>query len=239
MSKQSPKDSYVIHPIGRVESPYAEKFGTPRQPGLVKAALGKLCLSPDYAKAEPLEGLEGFSHLWVIFVFDRCDGQAKLSVRPPRLGGNANIGVFASRSPFRPNNLGLSVLKIESIDKQHGEISVSGLDLVNDTPIIDIKPYVPYVDAVSDAASGFAEGAPTKIAVVFDENAHQQLQQLPDGDALKPLIEQTLGFDPRPAYKKEKADDQVYGTALGAWNVRWQVEQEHIRVLTLEPYSVI
>ncbi len=239
MSKPTPKDSYVIHPIGRVESPYVEKFGAPRQPGLVKAALGKLCLSADYAKAEALEGLEGFSHLWVIFVFDQCDGQAKLSVRPPRLGGNASMGVFASRSPFRPNNLGLSVLKIESIDKQRGVIAVSGLDLVNDTPIIDIKPYVPYVDAVPDAASGFAEGAPTELAVVFDESAEQQLQQLPDGDELKQLIEQTLGFDPRPAYKKEKTDEQVYGTALGVWNVRWQVEQEHIRVLTLEPYSVI
>lgn len=239
MSKPTPKDSYVIHPIGRVESPFAEKFGTPRQPGLVKAASGKLCLSHDYAKAEALEGLEGFSHLWVIFVFDRCDGQAKLSVRPPRLGGNASMGVFASRSPFRPNNLGLSVLKIESIDKRCGVITVCGLDLVNDTPIIDIKPYVPYVDSVPDAASGFAEGAPAEMTVVFDENANQQLQQLPDGDALKQLIEQTLGFDPRPAYKKEKIDDQVYGTALGAWNVRWQVEQEHIRVLTLEPYSVI
>ena len=149
------------------------------------------------------------------------------------------MGVFASRSPFRPNNLGLSVLKIESIDKQRGVIAVSGLDLVNDTPIIDIKPYVPYVDAVPDAASGFAEGAPAELAVVFDESAEQQLQQLPDGDAFKQLIEQTLGFDPRPAYKKEKTDEQVYGTALGAWNVRWQVEREHIRVLTLEPYSVI
>ncbi len=93
--------------------------------------------------------------------------------------------------------------------------------------------------SVPDAASGFAEGAPTQIAVVFDESANQQLQQLPDGNALKRLIEQTLGFDPRPAYKKEKTDEQVYGTALGAWNVRWQVEQEHTRVLTLEPYSVI
>jgi len=239
MSKPLSQDSFVIHPIGWVESPYVEKFGAPRQSGLVTAARGCLRLVPECAKEEALEGLDGFSHLWVIFIFDRCEGESKFSVRPPRLGGNKSIGVFASRSPFRPNNLGLSVLKIEAINKQEGIIEVSGLDLVEGTPIVDIKPYVAYVDAVSDAVSGFAYEPPGLVDVFFEENADQQLKQLPDGESLKTLIEQTLGLDPRPAYKKNKMDSQVYGTALGAWNIRWQVKQEHIRVLTLEPYSVI
>jgi len=239
MSKPLSQDSFVIHPIGWVESPFVEKFGAPRQPGLVTASRGCLHLVPECAKEEALEGLDGFSHLWVIFIFDRCGGESKLSVRPPRLGGNKSIGVFASRSPFRPNNLGLSVLKIEAINKQEGVIEVSGLDLVEGTPIVDIKPYVAYVDAVSDAVSGFADEPPGLVDVFFEDDAVQQLNQLPDGESLKALIEQTLGLDPRPAYKKNKTDTQVYGTALGVWNVRWKVEIEHIHVLSLEPYSVI
>ena len=142
-----------LQAIAGVVSPYGEKFGVPRQPGLVAAAKGYIEMLPGFDRIEAFEGIEGFSHLWAIFGFHACGGQQRLRVRPPRLGGNEERGVFATRSPFRPNNLGLSVLRFEGLEQteNHLRVAVSGLDMVDGTPVYDIKPYVPYTDSIPQA----------------------------------------------------------------------------------------
>lgn len=216
----------TIRQIARVRSPYREKFGVPRQPGLVTAAHGYLEMLPGYDMPEAFEGLEGFSHLWVIFGFDRCRGHWKPRVRPPRLGGNDELGVFATRSPFRPNNLGLSVLALHGVE-HHGEglrLAVSGLDLVDGTPVYDIKPYVPYADSLPQARGGFADAPPTApLAVRFSDSAERQLLACDPGGALRRLIIQTLALDPRPAYRREDNADRVYGMHLDEYDVRWRL----------------
>ena len=156
--------TFAFTPIGYVHSPYKEKFGIPRQPGLVTAAQATLRLVAPFDQPESVRGLEGFSHVWLIFVFHGTAAQGwKPTVRPPRLGGNARLGVFATRSTFRPNPIGLSVAQIVDIDAQHGQVSLtlSGCDLLDGTPILDIKPYLAYADALHQARSGFApNGSP-------------------------------------------------------------------------------
>lgn len=215
-----------IQPIARVVSPYREKFGVPRQPGLVPAARGYLEMLPDFARPEAFEGIEGFSHLWVIFGFHGCGEKSRLRVRPPRLGGNEEMGVFATRSPFRPNNLGLSVLAFEGLELTGSglRLAVSGLDMVDGTPVYDIKPYVPYTDSQREAAGGFATGAPqAKLQVVFSQRAEEGLAGLESGAALRELIRQTLALDPRPAYR-QKEDERVYGMQVSGYDVRWRVQ---------------
>ena len=226
--------SLSISPVARVISPYREKFGAPRQAGLVRAASGFLQMLPGYDVAEAFEGLEGFSHLWVIFGFDQCKGQSKLRVRPPRLGGNREVGVFASRAPFRPNNLGMSVLRFEGFAQ--GEplrLAVSGLDLVDGTPVYDIKPYVPYADCIAEARGGFADAPPpAALAVSFDAALEPLLRERP---GLRELIEQTLALDPRPAYRKGESEGRIYGVCLEDCDVRWRVEGEQARVIEIAP----
>lgn len=219
----------TIRPIARVLSPFEEKFGIPRQPGLVPAARGHLVMLDGYDRAEAFEGLDGFSHLWVIFGFHACDGKSGLRVRPPRLGGNREMGVFATRSPFRPNNLGLSVLCLEAVEIQGGRVrlAVSGLDLLDGTPIYDIKPYIPYTDAMPEARAGFARGAPEAVLeVVFDEGVVVEAD-------LAELITQTLSLDPRPAYRRDEPAGRVYGMRLAGHEVRWVVEGGRARVVEL------
>ncbi len=153
-----------IEPVGVIESCFKEKFGIPRQPGLVEAACASLRLLPPYDRAEAVRGLEGFSHVWLIFGFHATAAQGwRPTVRPPRLGGNARLGVFATRSTFRPNPLGLSVVRLLDIDTRRGvQLQLAGGDLLNGTPVYDIKPYLPYADALSEAVGGFAPDGPAR-----------------------------------------------------------------------------
>lgn len=218
-------EEIVMRPIGRVQSCYPEKFGVPRQSGLVPSARGRIVLNAEYRREEALRGLEGFSHLWVVFLFDQVpEGEERLSVRPPRLGGNERVGVWATRSPFRPNRIGLSVVKLEGIVGEGEEapwLNVSGLDLVDGTPVLDLKPYVPYADRVEEATGGFAEGAPDRLEVRVAEDAEEAFKTLPELD--REVILETLALDSRPAYHGDKQEGRVYHLLVGGWEVDWEV----------------
>lgn len=230
--------SLLCHPVAYIRSPFKEKFAVPRQPGLVTAARQQIVFTPECNREEILRGLDGFSHLWLIFVFHEVQNQGWTpTVRPPRLGGNQRLGVFATRSPFRPNPLGLSVVKIESIEKRGKQwiVEVSGGDLVDGTPILDIKPYVPYVDAIPDAAGGFTDSESfTTIDVSFSPEAESQISAL---EAIYPelglLIEQVLSQRPQPAYHDKKLN-KSYGMALYDLNIRWQIEATGFKVVAVE-----
>lgn len=169
-------NAITFSPIAKVSSPYKEKFAIPRQPGLVSEAKGQLLLLPPYNQESYVRGLEQMTHIWVLFVFDQHLGiEPKALVRPPRLGGNKKIGVFASRSTFRPNPIGLSVLQLEGITCKQAQwsIDVCGLDLLDGTPVLDIKPYIPYADCISEAQSGYAMYAPEPLSITFEASAEQ------------------------------------------------------------------
>lgn len=219
---------YQIEPIAILSSPYQEKFAIPRQPGLVQAAQGRLWLQGDYNNPHCLQGIEDFSHLWLQFVFHQTIAQGwKPLVRPPRLGGNRKVGVFATRSTFRPNGLGLSVVALERVGVENGRwfLDISGFDLLDQTPIVDIKPYIAYSDALKDARSGFAQDPPARMEVAFTDPVAQALSDRPK---LKTLIAQVLAQDPRPAYQRAPASTadpaRTYGVRLADHNVKWQVE---------------
>ncbi|KGJ92029.1 tRNA (N6-threonylcarbamoyladenosine(37)-N6)-methyltransferase TrmO [Colwellia psychrerythraea] len=220
--------SFQFDAIGVIESPYQEKFAIPRQPNLVSAAKGRIMLTGLANNSELVRDIEQFSHLWVIFVFHGTQDQGwKPLVRPPRLGGNVKTGVLATRSTFRPNPIGMSVVKLDNVvtNKQQTILHISGLDLLNGTPIVDIKPYVPYSDAITDANAGFAQEQPdTSLTVIFSEQMQADLIKYEQDDCdLALLIEQVLKQDPRPAYKRGRADDKVYGMSLYNLNIQWQV----------------
>ena len=228
--------SFKFDAIGIIESPYQEKFAIPRQPNLVSAAKGKVVLVGEANNHELVRDIEQFSHLWLLFVFHGTQDQGwKPLVRPPRLGGNVKTGVLATRSTFRPNPIGMSIVKLDKVvtTKQQTVLHISGLDLLNGTPIIDIKPYVPYSDAII-ANAGFAQQQPEAgLSVVFSKQAQADIKQYSDRDnELALLIEQVLQQDPRPAYKKNKADDKVYGMSLYDLNITWQMKDlVHVEVL--------
>ncbi|TYK66758.1 tRNA (N6-threonylcarbamoyladenosine(37)-N6)-methyltransferase TrmO [Colwellia echini] len=232
-------NNFSFTPIATIESPYQEKFAIPRQPNLVSAAKGKVILLGEANNTDLVRDIEQFSHLWLIFVFHETQEQGwKPLVRPPRLGGNVKTGVLSTRSTFRPNPIGMSVVKLDKVTREHKQITlhISGLDLLNGTPIIDIKPYVPYSDSISDAIGGFAQEQPkSNVSVEFSHQAKIDLAKLShlskqdEGDNhlhadydLILLIEQVLKQDPRPAYKQGKADDKVYGMSLYNLNIQWQ-----------------
>lgn len=219
---------FTFEAIAVIESPYQEKFAIPRQPNLVSAAKGKVVLIGSANHHELVRDIEQFSHLWLLFVFHGTQEQGwKPLVRPPRLGGNVKTGVLATRSTFRPNPIGMSVVKLDKVvtDKQQTVLHISGLDLLNGTPILDIKPYVPYSDAIVDADAGFAQQQPDAgLSVVFSKQAQADLTQYQQRDSdLALLIEQVLRQDPRPAYKQGKTDDKVYGMSLYDLNIKWQL----------------
>jgi tRNA-Thr(GGU) m(6)t(6)A37 methyltransferase TsaA len=224
--------AWCLEPIGIMHSPYREKFGIPRQPGLVDVE-SRLELLPGFDRPEMLDGLTGFSHLWLTFVFHACVAQGwRARVRPPRLGGNARVGVYASRSPFRPNHLGLSVVELLGVELgDKVSLRLRGADLLDGTPVLDIKPYVPYVDALPDARGGFAPDAPAELAVHFAAEAEAALAADP---ALRHLISAVLAQDPRPAYQGDDAD-RVYGMRLAAVNLRFRIIAGVVEVLAVEP----
>ena len=234
-------ESFTFTPIGVLRSPYRDKFAVPRQPGLVPAGNGELLLLGDCNREEALRGLDGFSHLWLIFVFDRVlDGGWKPTVRPPRLGGNQRVGVFASRSPFRPNPIGLSVVSLTGIENRAGQwlLKLGGIDLVDGTPILDIKPYVPWVDAIADARGGFADQAPTPpVRVSFTAACREQLALLAKSHPeLEALIRQVIAQQPQPAYHTGDAE-RGYGMRLYDFDIRWIASGGDCRVIAIEPLS--
>jgi len=231
--------SYSFEPIATIHTPYREKFSTPRQPGLVPSVRAQVELFPAFASPEAARGLEGFSHIWLLFLFHQSIDQGWSStVRPPRLGGNKRVGVFASRSPFRPNPIGLSAVQLLSVDCNNGRLvlEVQGADLIDGTPILDIKPYLPYTDAIPEARGGFADRPPEPLLQVeFSAAAREQLTRLSaPGQGLESLILETLALDPRPAYKRNEEDGRVYGVLLDRYNIRWQVAGGKVLVLGIE-----
>lgn len=230
-------DNHTLEIIGSIRSPFKEKFGIPRQAGLVSEIEAEIIMRPPFDRPVMFEGLSGFSHIWLSFVFHQATDQGwRERVRPPRLGGNRQVGVFASRSPFRPNHLGLSVVRLLEIDTSDGVmLRVSGVDLLDGTPIVDIKPYVPYADAVPDAIGGFASATPEPLLkVIFSEQASQQIDSLPDGHRLSRMLVSLLGMDPRPAYQGDQDPDRVYGMRFDRFDVRWQVREGEVTILELK-----
>lgn len=227
---------FRFEPIGIVHSCFREKFGIPRQPGLVSEARATLELLPPYHSPEGVRGLEGFSHLWLIFVFHEIPaGRWQPTVRPPRLGGNQRLGVFATRSPFRPNPIGLSAVRLERVEIAQGRVvlHLAGADLLDGTPVLDIKPYVPYADRIPDATSGFAPSAPeATLAVEFSPSAAAFCAAWPEGD-LRTLITQILRQDPRPAYERESTAPQRYGMKLYDFDLRWEMRDDTAEVIDI------
>lgn len=223
---------YRVSPIGFVRSCFKEKFAIPRQPHLAPAARGVLELVAPFDQAVALEGLEQVSHVWLLFLFhEALEAQPRLRVRPPRLGGNRMVGVFATRSTHRPNGIGQSVVRLEGVEP--GRLRLSGIDLLDGTPVLDIKPYVPYADAIAEARNELAAEAPSAIAVQWTENALAQARQQAGrlSEPLVELIEQCLAQDPRPAYQVPPPERR-YGTQLWDVDVRWHYPApDRIRVL--------
>ncbi|MGO3700731.1 MULTISPECIES: tRNA (N6-threonylcarbamoyladenosine(37)-N6)-methyltransferase TrmO [Halomonas] len=215
--------SFTLTPIGYVVSDYPDKFGIPRQPGLAQAANASLVLTAPYNDPLTVRGLEDFSHLWVSFIFHQSPERWTPLVRPPRLGGNRKVGVFASRSTHRPNRLGLSLVTLAGIETHQGvRLRLEGCDLVSGTPVVDIKPYLPWAEARPEAVAGFAPQAPVLLPVTFSHDALDTLARRVDSASLYALIEQVLGQDPRPAYKQSEEPGRVYGVRLSDVDVKFR-----------------
>jgi tRNA-Thr(GGU) m(6)t(6)A37 methyltransferase TsaA len=227
-----------LTPIGHLRTPFPDKYGVPRQPGLVPAAIGTLRLSQNLAGAA--DGLEGVSHVWLIWGFHQVpDGAGRNKVRPPRLGGNTRIGVLATRSPFRPNPIGLSVCRLLAVHRDPGgaTLELGGVDLVDGTPVFDVKPYVPYVDVVPDATVDWVPGAPVQLPVRWEAAAEAAVHDRP---ALRELIEQVLALDPRPPTHKARHRhdgedvERDYAIRLEDVDIRWRVEVDEVVVMRVE-----
>ena len=221
-----------IRVIARMKSDFATKFGIPRQSGLVEELRSTIIFEPEYRNSEALRGLEGFSHLWIIWQFSEAvRTEWSPTVRPPRLGGNTRMGVFATRSPFRPNNLGLSCVKllgVEDTEEFGTVIHVGGADLMDGTPIFDIKPYIPYADSHPDALGGFTDTAGAfLLQVVFPEDLLAKLPQDKQDAAV-----QVLSHDPRPSYQRKPG--RVYGLTFAGHDIRFTVEEEILTVVAVE-----
>ena len=214
-------------PIAQIRTDFPTKFGIPRQAGLAQSLEGHVVFEPEYRVEEALRGIESFSHLWLIWGFSENAGKPWTpTVRPPRLGGNVRMGVFATRSPFRPNGLGLSCVRLLALQKDpsHGTtLLVSGADMVDGTPIYDIKPYLPYADSVPDAVGGFAPDEGRLLTVDFPEKL---LSLIPE-DKREGLLS-VLAHDPRPQYQDDAA--RVYGMAFSDWDIHFRVENNTLSV---------
>lgn len=224
--------SYQVSPVGFVRSCFKEKFAIPRQPQLAPAARGVLELVAPFNQGEAVQGLEQVSHVWLLFLFHQAlEDTPRLKVRPPRLGGNRSMGVFATRATHRPNGIGQSVVRLERVEP--GKLWLSGIDLLDGTPVLDIKPYVPYADSVAGAVNQMAAAAPALIEVQWADTALLQAREHGQrlGEPLVELIEQCLAQDPRPAYQVP-APERIYGVGLWDVQVRWHYPQPGlIRVL--------
>ena len=218
--------------IARIKSEFPEKFGIPRQSGLVSSLKAQIIFEEEYRSVDAVRGLDEFSHLWIIWQFSKAVRDTwSPTVRPPRLGGNKRIGVFATRSPFRPNAIGLSSVKIEKIDLD-GEnapvIHVSGADLMDGTPIFDIKPYLAYTDAHPDAVGGFTENvADRRLKVEFDGELENAVP-----NEIKTALCDLLAEDPRPSYQNDS--QRVYGLSFSGYEIGFTVDKKTLKVIKLE-----
>jgi tRNA-Thr(GGU) m(6)t(6)A37 methyltransferase TsaA len=247
----------TLTPIGVIHTCFKEKFGIPRQPNLADRAPGMLEFLPEFARPEAVRGLEQFSHIWLIFLFHgavKKDGKWSAMVRPPRLGGNKKVGVFASRSPFRPNPIGMSCVRLKDIEltAKGPMLHLAGVDILDQTPVLDIKPYLPYSDRLDTARDGFAPAPDNKTCRVnFSGTAAAQIRErektIPN---LQTIITQVLENDPRPAYgnarfSRKKKDSRaaqmdkkrVYGIRMFDFDLKWQASGNKIQVLYLDPTS--
>ena len=221
-----------IQVIARMHSDFSTKFGIPRQSGLVEELRSTIVFEPEFRNNDALRGIEGFSHLWIIWQFSEAvrDGWSP-TVRPPRLGGNIRMGVFATRSPFRPNNLGLSCVKLLGVEEtpELGTVlHVGGADLMDGTPIFDIKPYVPYADSHPDAAGGFTDTAGDFLLEVdFPSHLLQLLPQNKRDSAVG-----VLSHDPRPSYQRKPG--RIYGLTFAGFDIRFTVEEQKLTVVAVE-----
>ena len=218
----------TVHPIAHMRSDFPTKFGIPRQSGLAENVHSTIVFEPQYRNADALRGLEGFSHLWIIWQFSEAVRKEWTpTVRPPRLGGNTRMGVFATRSPFRPNSIGLSCVKIVGLEETANNgtvIRVAGADLMDGTPILDIKPYIPYCDAHPEALGGFTANADDYLLIVkFPPGL---LEQLPE-DKRDAAVE-VLSHDPRPSYQADS--ERLYGLSFAGFDIRFTVEDKTLYV---------
>ena len=244
--KKNSLPSFEFEAIGIAQTPFTQRFGIPRQPGLVPEAKGILKINghPDFQYA--LKRLEEFSHIWVVFVFHAHGGNKwKPTIRPPRLGGKEKVGVLSSRSPHRPNPIGLSVVELEKIDfaaKGGPEIHVRGVDLLDGTPILDLKPYIPYADSVPHANSGWAHEEIKKTEVFFEPLALEKIHEAEKNGypQLKEFIEQLLTIDPRPGFQKrdlppdaDHSQGKDFGLLVKDYDVQWKILNQKFVVYDL------
>lgn len=225
----------TIEPIAYIKTDFPEKFGVPRQSGLAESLTGRIVFEPQYRNIEALRGLDGFTHIWLIWEFSanrKAAGEWQPTVRPPRLGGNQHMGVFATRSPFRPNPLGLSCVELDRIDLDTPEgpvIVVKGADLMDGTPIYDIKPYIKYADSRPEAACGYVDSLEEScLDVVIPESIAAQIN---DKAKFQTLVE-TLKLDPRPSYHNDPA--RIYGLSFSGYNVRFTVSDTVLTIIDVE-----
>jgi tRNA-Thr(GGU) m(6)t(6)A37 methyltransferase TsaA len=240
MSADEVNQPIVLRPVAVLRTPFMEKFGVPRQSGLVPEAEGRVVFAPEFAREEFVRGLEAFSHIWLITQFHENPVWAgTATVRPPRLGGNERVGVFASRAPNRPNGLGLSLVRLLAIETAPTlALRVAGIDAVDGTPVFDVKPYLPWCEAPAGAQANWAQAAPAARAaeavVIAPELAEKILRETPaEGAQTLAMIRHLLQHDHQPAYQHDPA--RVYGMNLAGWNVRWRaLEGDRVEVCGVE-----
>lgn len=223
----------TLTPVAIIHTPYKEKFSVPRQANIIQDGCGTVELLPPYNSPEAVRGLEQFSHLWLIFQFDQVpQGKWQPTVRPPRLGGNRRIGVFASRATHRPNPLGLSKVELRSIEYKQDKVllHLGSVDLVDGTPIFDIKPYLAFADSEPNAQCGFAQEKPLPLLdVKFSPAAQSVVQKLEENRPhLQRFITEVLQQDPRPAYQQGQVSERIYGVRLFEFNVKFQMKTESL-----------
>ena len=220
----------VITPIAAIRTEFSSKFGIPRQAGLAEDLRGTVVFEPAFRVDEALRGLEGFSHIWLIWGFSEIrEHDWTPTVRPPRLGGNVRMGVFATRSPFRPNGLGLSCVRLIGMQKEDGlgtTLTVAGADLMDGTPIYDIKPYLPYADSRPEAVGGFASETPERLEILIPPELKEKIPE-----EKRAALTEVLAQDPRPRYQEDP--ERVYGMSFAGLEIRFRVENDRLSVLEI------
>jgi len=230
--KETDIKNFQIEPIAYIHTGFSEKFGIPRQSGLVKELTGRIVFEKKYRNAEALRGIEEFTHLWLIWQFSQAvSDEFRPTVRPPRLGGNERVGVFATRSPFRPNSLGLSCVKLESVDLTSPDgptLTVSGIDMLDGTPIFDIKPYIPVADLHPEASEGYRKRTKEhKLSVIFEDGTNDILPK-----EIFTAVKGILENDPRPGYDNDP--EKIYGIDYSGYDIGFRADGENVYVIRVK-----